>query len=156
MIESQTDRMEHVARGIAPLVLGALILAGCQTATTTPTTEAEPTVAQPASTSMAPEQWVGTWSGMWISSGVRCPSTITVKEVTGTQAVATYAWGSGCGGSMPGEHTDPQAKLSGNNLEVALKFGRRAQYTMRDDGDLDGVWSSRGGTTVLKATFNRQ
>ena len=178
MIDSRTDRTEHVTHGavtfrsIAPLILGAAILAGCQTAaTTTPTTEAKPTVEQPTSTNEEPtpseqiqeaatvtsDQWVGTWSGAWLlTNGGSCPSTITVKEVTGTQAVATYVWGSGCGGSMPGEHTDPQAKLSGNNLDVALLFGRRAQYTMLEDGNLNGVWSSRGGVTVVRATFYRQ
>ena len=178
MIDSRTDRVEHVTRGavtfrgIAPLILGAALLAGCETAaTTTPTTEAKPTVEQPTSTNEDPappekvqeaatvtsDQWLGTWSGVWpLTNGGGCPSTITVKEVTGTQAVATYVWGSGCGGSMPGQHTDPKAKLSGNNLEVALLFGRRARYTMLEDGNLNGVWSSRGRVTVLNATFSRQ
>ena len=138
--------MQHVTLFAAPLVLGALILAGCQT-----TQEA----ATPAATSTTtPEQWVGTWAGAWGANG-NCPSTITVKEVTGSTAVATYTWGSGCG-AMPGEHTDPSAKLSGNNLEVALLFGRRAQYTMQDNGDLHGVWLSRGGESSARAVFSKQ
>ena len=50
MIDSRTDRIEHVTRIAVPLVLGALILAGCQSATTTATTSAQPTVEQTAST----------------------------------------------------------------------------------------------------------
>ena len=139
--------MQHVTLFAAPLLLGVLFLAGCQT-----TQEA----ATPAATSTTtPEQWVGTWSGAWGSDG-QCPSTITVKEVAGSTAIATYTWGSGCGGATPGQHTDTQAKLSGNNLEVALKFGFRARYTMRDDGDLNGFWSSRGGEHSARATFQRK
>ena len=140
------QRRGWVFAPITMLLASLAILAGCQT-----TQES----AAPAATSTAPEQWVGTWSGAWLDGG-NCPSTITVKDVTGTTAVATYTWGSGCGGSAPGEHTDTQAKLLGNNLEVALKFGYRARYTMRDDGDLNGVWSSRGGEHSARATFYRE
>ena len=41
--------MQHVSVFAVPLVLGALILVGCQSATTTSTTSAQPTVEQTAS-----------------------------------------------------------------------------------------------------------
>ena len=139
--------MQHVSFFLAPLVLGALILAGCQT-----TQEA----AKPASTSTAPKQWVGTWSGAWLDGG-QCPSTITVKEVDGTQAVATYTWGRGCGGNDPGSYTDQNAKILGNTLKIVVpdyNFG--ARYTMRDDGNLNGVWATLAGKHTTRATFNRK
>ena len=52
MIDSRTDRIEHVTRIAVPLVLGALILAGCQTDATT---ETKPTVTQTPSTERSVE-----------------------------------------------------------------------------------------------------
>lgn len=140
--------MQHVTLFVAPLVLSALILAGCQT-----TQEA----AAPAATSTEPEQqWLGTWSGAWLDGG-QCPSTITVKEVTGTTAVATYTWGRGCGGNNPGSYTDENAKIFANTLKIVIpdyNFG--ARYTMRDDGNLNGVWATLSGKHTTRATFNRK
>ena len=133
--------MQHVTLFAAPLVLSALILAGCQT-----TQEAAAPPADPA-------KWIGTtWTGAWISGG-QCPSTITVKEIDGTQAVAHYTWGSGCGGSNPGQHTDRNATITGDTLEVNLSRGYGARYTMRDDGSLDGDWWSRGRQYTASAVF---
>ena len=135
--------MQHVSFFAAPLVLSALILAGCQT-----TQEAAAPPADPA-------QWMGTWSGAWMDGG-NCPSTITVKEVTGSTAVAHYTWGSGCGGSNPGERTDRNAKIIGDTLQVNLGNGFGARYTMRDDGSLDGDWWSRGRQYTASAVFRPQ
>lgn len=140
--------MQHVSFFAAPLMLGALILAGCQT-----TQEA----AVPEATSTEPEQqWVGTWSGAWLDGG-QCSSTITVEDVSGVTAVATYSWGHGCAGNNPGSYTDRSAKVSGDTLVVTVpdyNFG--AQYTMHEDGDLTGVWSTLAGEHTMKATFYRE
>ena len=135
--------MQHVTVFAAPLVLGALILAGCQT-----TQEAAVPPADPA-------QWLGTWSGAWLGGG-QCSSTITVKEVAGITAIAHYTWGSGCGGSNPGQHTDRNASLSGDTLRVSLPGGSGASYVMRDDGSLDGDWWSRGRQYTASAVFRPQ
>ena len=136
---------------LAALMFPSIVaLSACQT---TSSSSAPPLTAEQLAEAKA--TWIGTWSGAWGKDG-GCPSTITVRDVTPTSAVAHYTWGSGCGGRGPGSYTDDDATLSGNVLEISFTFGWGARYTMMADGDLAGEWWSRGRRHTASATFFRQ
>ena len=134
-----------------PVLVGFLVLAGCQTTKDAPSQTPTLTSEQVAE---AKAKWTGKWSGAWGADG-NCGSSIEVQEVTGTSAVATYSWRGGCG-ATPGSRTDDDATVSGNQLELRLPFGWGVRYTLRDDGDLDGEWWSRGRKRTASATFYRE
>lgn len=140
--------MKRYVQGMGGL-FALLVVTGCQT------TEDESTpVLSPEQVTAIQTTWTGTWSGAWTAKG-DCPSSITVSDVQGTTARAVYTWGAGCGG-MRGSHTDSSAKIKGDTLMVYLTWGNSAEYTMRDDGNLDGVWRSKRLGKSVPATFFKQ
>lgn len=139
---------------LTTLMLCAIVLLpACQTTGSSTAPPAAPLTAEQLAEAKA--TWLGTWSGAWGKDG-GCPSTITVRDVTSTSAVAHYTWGGGCGGRGPGSHTDENATLSGNVLQMAFTFGWGARYTMMDDGNLAGEWWSKGRRHTASATFYKQ
>ena len=131
-------------------LLCAGTLAACKT-----TDEAPPPQLTAEQIATAQSQWTGTWSGTWLEGG-SCSSSIEVQEVTGTSAVATYSWGSGCGGRGPGSRTDSDARISGDVITLSLTWGWGVQYTIRPDGNLDGEFWTRGRKNVVTATFYKE
>lgn len=130
-----------------------LLLPACKTTQDTATTTAAPQLTGEQLAALR-SSWIGMWAGAWKENGT-CASSIEVKQVTGTSAVATYTWGGGCGG-VPGSYTDDSASLSGDVLQLRLKFGWGAKYRLLEDGNLAGEWWSRGRKHTASATFIRQ
>ena len=131
-------------------LLCAGILSACET-----TDEAPPQQLTTDQIAAAQSQWTGKWSGSWFEGG-SCSSSIEVRDVTGTSAVATYSWGSGCGGRGPGSRTDSDARIAGDIITLNLTWGWGAQYTIRSDGNLDGEFWTRGRKNVVTATFYKE
>lgn len=136
--------------GLVPaLALCVAVLGGCKS-----TQEAAPALSG-EQLAEAKSKWTGTWSGAWGQDG-SCASTVAISEVTGHRAKAKYSWGGGCGGAVPSSYTDTGAVISGDTIELSLMWGWGARYTMREDGNLDGEWWSRGKRNTASSTFYKQ
>lgn len=148
---------------IAFFVLGAILLAGCQTAaTTTPTTEAKPTVAQTSSTERSVEYalaeesqaapanqsadpFTGTKEGSWFdvsgTKGWRVPAKVEFRSVTPDAVSILYTELPGFGGKGA-ESVKPIAVMArdlprqGNSFSRRVSKGHTVVFTAQEDGSI--------------------
>ena len=140
--------MRHANR-LTMLTVALGLMVGCQT-----TQEAAAPQLTPEQVAALQAKWTGTWSGAWGQDG-GCGSSIEISEVQAGEARAEYTWKSGCG-SPPGTMVDSNARILGNTIKLSLTFGTTVQYTMRDDGHLNGRWESRRRGASAAAVFYRE